>query len=501
VKEYPENLTAPLPVGAMLDVYQIEGVLGTGGFGVTYKARDTYLGMSVAIKEYYPADIVTRPDGTAVTVTKPDFQDIFRWGLDRFIGEGQILARFKHPNIVRVSRYLTANNTGYIVMDFEEGEPLSDYLARLAGPPDERALLDIFIPVLHGLGEVHQRDVLHLDIKPANIYLRQNGSPVLLDFGAARIDLGETEVEEATLLTPGYAPPEQSHGTIHCTAASDVYALGATLYRSIAGNAPLPAAQRVEELAAGRADPYVSAAAAAKRRYSPALLMSVDHMLRLDIAGRPASTVAVLDEISVARGGERGQALARLSRHSKAENLKLIIAGPVGAGKTTAVVTLSDIEPVKTEAKVTDMVRERNPATTVAMDFGIMELEGRERLHIYGTPGQVRFDFMWDILARGAVGLILLIDNSRKDPFKDLDFFIDTYSGLIAQAKVAIGVSHTDCAGGPTVADYQRHIADRYRAQALRAPVFAVDPRCRRDLAMLVQALLYSIDPGVEDGV
>ena len=494
------SASATLPVGAMLDVYQIEGVLGSGGFGITYKARDTYLGMSVAIKEYYPADIVERSDGTTVTVTRPDYGEMFKWGLDRFIGEGQILARFKHPNVVRVSRYLTANSTGYIVMDFEEGEPLSEHLARLAEPPDERALLGIFIPVLHGLSEVHQRGVLHLDIKPANIYLRRNGSPVLLDFGAASLGLGQAAAEEALLLTPGYAPPEQSQGTAHCTAASDVYALGATLYRCIAGRAPPPASQRADELACGRADPYVRAATAAKRRYSPALLRSIDHMLRVKLAERPVSIAALLDEMHVAHGAEGGPALARLSGRSKAENHKLIIAGPVGAGKTTAVVTLSDIETVKTEAKATDMTRARKPATTVAMDFGIMELDGGERLHIYGTPGQERFDFMWDILARGAVGLILLVDNSRKDPFKDLDFFIDAYASLIARAKVAIGVSHTDRARRPTVAEYQRHIAARFRDPPLRAPVFAVDPRSRRDLALLVQALLYSIDPGVEHG-
>ena len=494
--------TATLPVGAMLDVYQIERVLGAGGFGITYKAHDTYLGMSVAIKEYYPADIVERPDGITVSVTQPEYRELFNWGLDRFIGEGQILARFKHPNIARVSRYLSANSTGYIVMDFEEGEPLSDYLARQSEAPDERALLGIFIPVLHGLGEVHKREVLHLDIKPANIYLRKNGTPVLLDFGAARPDLGqaEPEAEEALLLTPGYAAPEQSHGTAGCTAASDVYALGATLYRCMSGHAPPPASARLEELGARRADPYVRAASAAKRRYSTALLRTVDHMLRLPIAERPATIAAVLDEMRVAHDAEGVQMLARLSGHSKAENHKLIIAGPVGAGKTTAVVTLSDIEPVKTEAKATDMTRERKPATTVAMDFGIMELEGGERLHIYGTPGQERFDFMWDILARGAVGLILLIDNSRKDAFKDLDFFIDAYSSLIARAKLAIGVTHTDRAPCPTIAEYQRHIATRYRELPLRVPVFAVDPRSRRDLAILVQALLYSIDPGVEHG-
>jgi signal recognition particle receptor subunit beta len=508
----PSKSTA-LPVGARLDAYEIEGVLGTGGFGITYKARDTYLGMSVAIKEYYPSDIVGRPDGTTVTVSQSDYMGLFNWGLDRFIGEGQILARFKHTNIVRVSRYLKANNTGYIVMDFEEGEPLSRFLIRHDEAPDERALLGIFIPVMQGLSEVHKHKVLHLDITPGNIYLRKNGSPVLLDFGAARLDVGQaelwavqmgsgrTELDDAVLLTPGYAPPEQTQGTAHCTPASDIYGLGASLYRCMAGHAPLPASRRVIEMAAGRTDPFVPVTSAARRLYSPALLMAVDKMLRLGMDERPSSIDAVLDEMQVPRGSDGSQSLARLSGRTRAEQHKLIIAGPVGAGKTTAVVTLSDIDTVQTEATATDMTRERKPSTTVAMDFGVMELGGRERLHIYGTPGQERFDFMWDILSRGAIGLILLVDNSRKDPFKDLDVFIDAYSSLIARAKVAIGVSHTDTAPRPTVAEYQRHLATRYCETPLRAPVFAVDPRSRRDLVMLVRALLYSIDPGVQHGV
>lgn len=330
--------SAHLPSGAMLDVYQIQGVLGAGGFGITYEARDTCLDMSVAIKEYFPADIVERPDGSTVTVTRPNDKEMFNWGLDRFIGEGQILARFKHPNIVRVSRYLAANSTGYIVMDFEDGELLSDFLARHAEPPDNRAVLDIFIPLLHGLGEVHKREVLHLDIKPANIYLRRDGSPVLLDFGAARLKPDEADSDDATLLTPGYAPPEQSLGTAHCTAASDIYSLGATLYRCIAGRAPQTASQRVEELAAKRADPYVRAASAAKRHYSPALLRSVDHMLRLDVADRPASVAAVLDELNAPHSVEDGQGLASCSERSYAETHRPIVCGPVAAPKTTTMV-------------------------------------------------------------------------------------------------------------------------------------------------------------------
>lgn len=174
---------------------------------------------------------------------------------------------------------------------------------------------------------------------------------------------------------------------------------------------------------------------------------------------------------------------------------KIIFTGPVGAGKTTAVHSISDIPPVKTDASATDMTRDRKAATTVAMDYGIMNLPGGEKLHLYGTPGQERFDFMWDILTTGGIGLIVLLDNTRADPFLDLQFFLDAFTAFIRKTTVAIGVTQMDLSDKPTIADYQRKLME----SEIRAPVFAVDARQKNDVSILVQALLYSLDPVLED--
>jgi signal recognition particle receptor subunit beta len=173
---------------------------------------------------------------------------------------------------------------------------------------------------------------------------------------------------------------------------------------------------------------------------------------------------------------------------------KIIFTGPVGAGKTTAINSISDVPPVKTDAAASDMTKSRKSSTTVAMDYGIMNLPGGEKLHLYGTPGQERFDFMWDILVTGGIGLVLLLDNTRADPFVDMKFFLDNFSKFIADTTVAIGITQMDLSAKPTIDDY--HV--QLRALGLKPPVFAVDARVKSDVSLLVQALLYSLDPGLE---
>lgn len=174
---------------------------------------------------------------------------------------------------------------------------------------------------------------------------------------------------------------------------------------------------------------------------------------------------------------------------------KIIFTGPVGAGKTTAINSISDIPPVKTDASASDMTKSRKSATTVAMDYGIMILEDGEKIHLYGTPGQERFDFMWDILAIGGIGLVLLLDNTRADPFKDLQFFLKAFKKYISETGVVIGITQMDINSTPTIDDYHAHMKD----SDLRVPVFAVDARAKNDVSLLVQSLLYSLDPGLAE--
>lgn len=173
---------------------------------------------------------------------------------------------------------------------------------------------------------------------------------------------------------------------------------------------------------------------------------------------------------------------------------KIIFTGPVGAGKTTAIESISDIPPIKTDATASDMTKNKKSSTTVAMDYGIMNLAGGEKIHIYGTPGQERFDFMWDILTTGGIGLILLLDNTRADPFQDMKFFLDSFQKFIAETNVAIGVTQMDLSNKPTINDY--HI--QLQGMGIKPPVFSVDARIKNDVSLLVQSLLYSLDPGIE---
>jgi len=175
------------------------------------------------------------------------------------------------------------------------------------------------------------------------------------------------------------------------------------------------------------------------------------------------------------------------------KNHKIIFTGPVGAGKTTAIESMSDAGIVSTNENATDMTRELKDSTTVAMDYGIMKLEGGERLHLYGTPGQERFDFMWDILVEGGIGLILLLNNNRPDPFRDLSFFLDSFSEFIGNTHVAIGVTRMDEAVSPTIQEYHDELGLHNR----KYPIFEVDARERVDVSLLIESLLYSLDPGL----
>ncbi|HFD11318.1 MAG TPA: GTP-binding protein [Crenotrichaceae bacterium] len=172
---------------------------------------------------------------------------------------------------------------------------------------------------------------------------------------------------------------------------------------------------------------------------------------------------------------------------------KLIFTGPVGAGKTTAIASISDDPPVRTDEAATDMTKQRKPETTVALDYGVMHLPGEEKLHLYGTPGQERFDFMWDILSTGGIGLMVLINNNRPDPLKDLCFFLQRFETLIKSTAVVIGITQTDLKAEPCLQQYHKVL----NKMNIRAPVFEVDARSRNDVSLLVQALLFSLDPGL----
>jgi len=282
-----------------IENYQISRVLGIGGFGITYQAHDINLDCPVAIKEYFPHGLAVREaNGMQVGAKSKKDEHIYEYGMQRFMDEARVLARFKNRNIVRVSRFMEKNGTAYIVMDYEEGVPLSRYLMRCKRL-SEVEVKNVFRPILRGLAHIHEKDYLHRDIKPANIYLRQKGTPVLLDFGAARQALNHHGRSITNLGTHGYAPIEQFTTQERQGSWSDIYGVGATIYHSITGSSPITALDRVAALQAGRRDPMMPATAVGKKKYSKELLQSVDWMLGVRANDRPQSVNEVISSFTL----------------------------------------------------------------------------------------------------------------------------------------------------------------------------------------------------------
>ncbi len=277
-----------LAPGAELHRYRLLEVLGVGGFGITYLAEHVSLGHRVAVKEYLPNELAIR-DGTSVQPKSSTDRPDFEWGLARFLDEAKTLARFEHRNLVRVRDFFEDNRTAYMVMDYEEGEPLSAVLDRRGRLPEDE-LLRLLSPLVAGLAEVHEAGFLHRDVKPSNVYVRKSdGSPVLLDFGSARQALGRKSRSLTAVASAGYAPPEQYETNGEQGPWTDVYALSALCYRAIAGEAPTEAPRRMNRLVQDRPDPLRKLAEESPEGYSPGLLAAVDGGLALAASKRPAS--------------------------------------------------------------------------------------------------------------------------------------------------------------------------------------------------------------------
>ena len=286
-----------LPAGQRLSHYRVRRVLGRGGFGVTYLAVDERDGGQVAVKEYFPVECAVRRDGRRVLARSGrDYEDAFRWGLERFRDEGRVLARFSHPNIVRVIGDFEAHGTGYIVMAYVDGETLSARLAR-EGPLDEARSLAVVLPIVDGLEQVHAAGYLHRDIKPGNIVIGAGGAPVLLDFGAARRALGDRTRSLTAVVSDGYAPLEQYARDSRQGPWTDIYALGAVLYRCLT-NRPLP-----EAPARAGGDELAPATEASPHRLSPELSDALDAALAVRAADRPPTLAAWRQMIGRSRHG------------------------------------------------------------------------------------------------------------------------------------------------------------------------------------------------------
>jgi len=271
----PQQANQPLPAGYVLNGYRIEKPLSSGGFSIVYLARDE-AGTQFAIKEYLPSMLPLRPDGVEIVIADEATQSVFRHGLRCFFEEGRALALIQHPNVVRVENFFRANETCYMVMTYVRGRTLQFHIQKNPDELTEGFIRRTFVSLLNGLREVHANKLLHLDIKPANVFISmENNRPVLLDFGAARMKL-------KPMYTAGFAAPEHYRFRPEELGPwSDIYSVGATMYTCIAGTPPQAGDQREEK------DKMIPIRQLTRRQYSEDLYDIVESCLQLNWLIRP----------------------------------------------------------------------------------------------------------------------------------------------------------------------------------------------------------------------
>jgi hypothetical protein len=271
---------ATLPAGTQVGAYVLEAVLGSGGFGITYRARHATLNKQFALKEYFPHQFCYRQQGLVAPGRSASRE--YAWGLDRFIKEAQALAKFKHAAIVDVSDIFVANNTAYMVLAYENAPSFGAWLDALGRAPTQQELDRIVGPLLDALERVHGAGMLHRDIAPDNILVRADGTPVLIDFGAAREDLKHRAGPVTAVIKPGYSPPEQYEATSARQGPwSDIYGFGATLYYAVAGALPFSSEERFD------ARVRSEAAKRARGTYRQNFLAAIDWAMAFDPSARP----------------------------------------------------------------------------------------------------------------------------------------------------------------------------------------------------------------------
>ena len=282
-----------LPDNHQLHWYRIQRVLGQGAFGITYLAQDINLDRLVAIKEYMPGQMAMRNADLTIQPQSDEHGEDFKWGLTRFVDEARTLTKFEHPNLVRVLNVFELHGSAYMVMNYELGESLQQVLKRKK-TLDERSLIQILIPLMNGLELIHGKGFVHRDIKPGNIFIRIDGSPVLLDFGSARQTRGHADPQTlTTLVSPGYAPIEQYTSKSNRQGPwTDIYGLAATLYRAIIGSPPSSATDRSALLHEGMKDDLQTLSTLAGGQYSKGFLTAIDHGLAFKPEDRPQSIAA-----------------------------------------------------------------------------------------------------------------------------------------------------------------------------------------------------------------
>ena len=282
-----------LPQGYQLQAYRIESVLERMDSSIIYLAKEA--DTQVILKEYLPDAFAVRQDDTVQPKSQKEADD-FAWGLEQFIQEARTLKPLVHPNLVRLKDFFRANNTAYMVMDYEAGQSLAERFKEEGATATEDELRAILIPILAALDTLHQAEYWHRNIKPKHIYLRdKDNSPVLMGLGMNHYQISHRGM--ASMLTPGYAPFEQHQYKGNEGPWTDIYALGAVLYWMISDTIPVEATQRVDAILYNQSDPLTPAVEVGHSRYSEALLETIDWALETRETERPQMVIEWVEEI------------------------------------------------------------------------------------------------------------------------------------------------------------------------------------------------------------
>ena len=283
-----------LKAGTDIAGYEIVRALGAGGFGITYEAASPFTGKRVAIKEFFPRGIASREGNTRIVYAERD-AEVVRWALKRFETSTLDQCSLKHPNIVDVIHYVKANGTGYMIMEYVEGNTLDAWLREREFPPSPQELRPLTEPVFAALVYLHAQNMIHRDIAPDNIMIRADGRPVIIDFGAIKLIEQATQIRSRSeksfmVAKQFYSPPEQMEPDGELDERADIYSLGAVLYRAFAGRPPSNADDRMQKLAFGKPDPFVPLAELAPE-LPPAFAGTIDAALSFNAEHRPASVL------------------------------------------------------------------------------------------------------------------------------------------------------------------------------------------------------------------
>ncbi len=303
-----------MPPDTIIGGYKVVKKLSAGGFGLVYLALDKQ-GQEVAIKEYMPTSLATRNPGELLPQVQPDKLSLYRLGLKSFFEEGRSLAQISHASVVSVLNFFRENETVYMVMNFLEGGTLQDFIIAARDLKKQKifresTIRSLFDEILRGLRIVHQHKMLHLDIKPANIFITDDNKAVMIDFGAAREVLSKEGNFIRPMYTPGFAAPEMYRRDTSMGPWTDIYAIGACIYACMQGYPPHDAPQRLEK------DRLSLSLSRLRGVYSDNLIEVVEWCMALDALERPQSVFALQKELS--REGER-----KYTKLSVAEKMRL----------------------------------------------------------------------------------------------------------------------------------------------------------------------------------